>query len=246
MSLDRYFALKRWIAPGLRFNQDLYEDALRSLVSRDTVWLEAGCGWHVLPEWRAEQERELVERARLVVGCDMDLPSLAKHRTIARCVLADLAFLPFRTGSLTLLSSNMVVEHLDDPTRVFREFARVLKDGGHVLIHTPNVRSHFVLLSRFLPRRLKLPLIRRLEDRPAEDVFPTRYRANTPRALRAVMADSGLELERLRMVASEATTAQAHPVLAALELLYIRLTLTSRLRWLRVTMLATFVKRARP
>jgi hypothetical protein len=46
------------------------------------------------------------------------------------------------------------------------------------------------------------------------------------------------------MVSNDAVLARAHPLLAALELLYIRLTLRPMFRLLRVTILASFVKPA--
>ena len=143
---------------------------------------------------------------------------------------------------MSLITCNMVVEHIDQPLEVFGEFARILKSDGRVIIHTPNAYSHFVVGSRFLPRRVKLRLIRALDGREESDVFPTRYRANTPTKLRAMMAQVGLRQERCRMLASDATMAETHPLLVVPELLYIRLTLRPVFKFLRFSILASFVK----
>lgn len=235
-----YAALKARLVPQLRFSQEIYEDVLDECISEDTVWVDAGCGWHLLPPWRAAQERRLVERGRLVVGCDLDEASIRRHRSMTRLVVADLERLPFRSGSVSLITSNMVLEHLQRPLTVFSEFARVLKEGGRVIVHTPNAHSHFVLVGRLLPRRLRLRLVRRLDGRPAEDVFPAHYRTNTPGRLRSTMAKAGLLEEWCRMVASDSIFSLAYPMLAALELLYIRLTLRPAFRRLRVTIIACF------
>jgi SAM-dependent methyltransferase len=242
MSLKHYSWLKKTIVPRLRFNQEIYETFVSQHVSGQTAWLDAGCGKHVLPPWRGEAERALVSRARLVVGCDVDEPSLHEHATLKWRFAADLEHLPLKTGSVDLVTCNMVVEHLDRPTGALAEFARVLREGGRLIVHTPNAYSYFVFGSRFVPRGPKLKLVRALDGRGPDDTFPTRYRANTPRKLRALVADAGLKEEGLWMLASEAVLAAAHPLLAALELIYIRLTMMSAFRFLRVSMLATFVK----
>lgn len=242
MEYEDYINLKQRIVPQLRFNQAIYEEAVAEYVSAQTIWLDAGCGHHIFPLWRENAERELVTRARLAVGCDVDHKSIAKHRTLKRLVVANLDFLPIRSGSISLLTCNMVVEHLDRPQQVFEEFSRVLRPGGRLIVHTSNTLCHFVLGSRLLPRRARLRLARVLDTRTPDDVFPTRYRANTPARLRRVAAKAGLNQEKCRMLASDATLAVAHPLLAVAELLYIRLTLCSALRALRCSILGTFVK----
>ena len=49
-----YWWLQRWIAPGLRYCLEVYEDALADTVKGDTRWLDLGCGHNFLPQWRAE------------------------------------------------------------------------------------------------------------------------------------------------------------------------------------------------
>ncbi len=241
--LSTYFKLKAVLAPRLRFNQVIYEEALSDHVQPGMVWLDAGCGRRVLPPWREDAERVLVGTCKLAVGCDLDVPAMRAHRTLKRVAAADLEHLPFGTGTMDLITSNMVVEHLDNPGAVFAEFARVLRPGGRVLVHTPNAYSYFVIGSRLLPSgSFKRRLARALDRREDAEIFPTRYRANTPARLRLLMSQAGFREESSRMVANDAVSARIHPLLAALELLYIRLTLLRALRLLRVTILASFVR----
>lgn len=221
----------------------IYEEALSERVRAGSVWLDAGCGHRILPSWREEAERLLVATPKMAIGCDLDEPAMRAHRSLRRVVATDLEHLPFGSETIDLVTSNMVVEHLDRPAAVFSEFARVLRPGGRVVIHTPNAYSYFVLGSRLLPSgRFKRRLARTLDGRDESDVFPTRYRANTPARLRSLMEQVGLRQESCRMVANDAVSARISPVLASLELLFIRLTLLRALRLLRVTVLATFVK----
>src|SRR5262249_17746430 len=158
----------------------MYERFVSQHISGQTAWLDAGCGKHILPMWRVEAERALVNTAKLAVGCDIDETSLRHHATLTRRFVANLEHLPLRSESVDLVTCNMVVEHLDRPREAFAEFARVLRVGGRLIVHTPNAYSHFVLGARLVPRGPKLRLVRALDGRPADDVFPTRYRANTP------------------------------------------------------------------
>jgi 2-polyprenyl-3-methyl-5-hydroxy-6-metoxy-1,4-benzoquinol methylase len=71
-------------------------------------------------------------------------------------IQADLnAPLPCADGSFDAIVSTEVIEHLENPRAVFREFSRVLRPGGQLLLTTPNqesirslasliVRGHFV------------------------------------------------------------------------------------------------------
>jgi SAM-dependent methyltransferase len=232
-----YAVLKRWLAPNLRFNQEIYADELDRLVRTETRWLDAGCGHQVFP-FQPVRESSLVRRASLAVGTDVAEASLRKHEAIERLVVAGLERLPYRDASFTLVSCNMVAEHLERPEAVFREFARVLKLDGHVVIHTPNAWSYFVNAARVLPASYRQRLAARFDGRPASDVFPTFYRANSPIRIRALLRKVGFHDVRCRMVANDPVI-QGLPVLTLLELLFIRATMTKFGRPFRVSMIVT-------
>lgn len=242
MRQEDYLLLKRKIVPQLAFNQSFYEEAVSQHVSQETVWLDAGCGKHILPPWRGDAERTIVTRARLAIGCDTDHQSLRDHQTLSRLVTCNLEHLPFRSNSVSLITCNMVVEHLERPIEVFAEFARILRPKGEMIVHTPNVYSHVVFGSRLIPSRVKLRLVGALDGRKEDDIFRTRYRANSSARLQTLMARVGLTLKSCRMLASEAALQGTHPVLVVPELLYIRMTLRPALRYLRASILAIFTK----
>jgi SAM-dependent methyltransferase/uncharacterized protein YbaR (Trm112 family) len=51
--------------------------------------------------------------------------------------IADLHRLPFRDGSFDKVVCSQVLEHVDDPIRVFGELARVVRPGGRVFLSLP-------------------------------------------------------------------------------------------------------------
>jgi len=236
-----YHRVRRHLAPRLVYSQRLYEDAIAQHVGADTRWVDLGCGHQVLPAWREDAERALVERASLVVGLDADAPSLRKHRTIRRLAQGDISALPFAAESFDLVTLNMVVEHLDRPEVQFAEVERVLRPGGTLLLHTPNALGYLTLVNRLVPHGASRRLARIFDGRGAGDVFPAYYRANSPHRLQRLAGRTGLTLETARLVTSSAAFVVLPPLML-LELLWIRLLMTKPLRPLRTNLIAVLRK----
>lgn len=216
-----YWELERRIAPGLDSSQAHYEAVLRRYVSQATRWLDLGCGRHLLPEWRRDAERELIGRAAAVAGVDLDFDSLRDNKSVPFLCRSSVGELPFAPASFSLVTANMVMEHVDAPATVLRELHRVLVPGGHLVFHTPNAGAFPTVVARLLPDRVKRYLAQILDGRESKDVFPTHYRANRPGEIRRQAAETGFEVTELHLVSTNAVFALVPP-LAALELLWIR------------------------
>jgi SAM-dependent methyltransferase len=65
---------------------------------------------------------------------------LARERTGAEVVEGSITALPFADGSLDAVTTGDVLYHLDDPVTALREFARVLRPGGVVVVNEPAYR----------------------------------------------------------------------------------------------------------
>jgi SAM-dependent methyltransferase len=211
------------IVPGLRSSQYAYAEVLTASLDRDVAWLDLGCGRRPLPNWMPQSlEDGLRARIGRAVGVDADHQSLLDQRVLRDRVEAMADALPFASGSFDLVSANMVVEHLEHPSRVLGEIRRVLKPGGIFLFHTPNRRHWAVRVASVTPERLKLALVRVLDGRTSEDVFPTWYRFNDAREIRALAGAHGFSIERLDEISSSAICAVLGPV-SWIELAAIRL-----------------------
>lgn len=218
-----YGAQQRLIAPKLRNAQDRYAETVANHVSSETAWLDIGCGHQVFPDWLAEQERKLLATARRVVGLDMDLPSLLAHRGIRQKLMAASEHMPFPDGTFSLVTANMVVEHIENPGAALREILRILREDGVFIFHTPNLRHYKSFLNSLLPSGgLKNRLIYLLESRKEEDAFPTFYRLNTSDEIRAQASKRGFEIVDLLQTNTVPLTQALGPV-AAVELILIRL-----------------------
>jgi len=53
----------------------------------------------------------------------------------------NLKYVRFKKNFFDVISLNHVLEHLDNPTEIFKEIHRILKPNGKVIIATPNINS---------------------------------------------------------------------------------------------------------
>ena len=237
-----YWALQRRIAPGLRYAQREYEDALGVAMQCSVRWLDVGCGRRLFASWRADAEHRLVDGCRMVVGADADLASLRDNGTVPLRCQSLLSALPFRDESFDLITANMVLEHLEAPADGLREIGRLLSRHGVAILHTPNGWAVSTIVLRITPSIVKRAAARVLESRGAQDVFPTYYRANSPSAIRKLAERTGLEVESIRLISSRAIFALIPP-LAAMELVWIRCLSVPRAAILRSNMIVSLRKR---
>jgi ubiquinone/menaquinone biosynthesis C-methylase UbiE len=216
-----YWWLEKKMVPGLRSSQYAYFEALSAHFPPNARWLDVGCGHNIFGSWMTGEEREIVSRARSVVGIDLDLESIRDHKTIRNRVLCTLENLPFPDGAFNVISANMVVEHVQDPVGALRAIHRVLAPSGLFVFHTTNRKNPLISVAAHVPQGLKNRLIRFFENRAPEDVYPTWYRFNRAEQIRAAAAAANLEVVQLDQISTSALTVVLGP-LAALELLWIK------------------------
>lgn len=164
-----------------------YEQCVDGLLRPADTLLDAGCGRSV------PVLKRYLGRAGRLIGVELvefsDVPpGIETHN-------ADLAKLPLADGSVDLIMSRSVFEHLSDPDSVYREFSRVLRPGGAVVFLTANMWDYGTLVARLIPNRFHARIVKRVEGRDEEDTFPTAYRTNTRRDVDRLAAASGLDVE---------------------------------------------------
>jgi ubiquinone/menaquinone biosynthesis C-methylase UbiE len=236
-----YRAMRGIIAPNLVYSQATYEEALVQHVGEQRDWMDLGCGHRLLPEWRFAQEQQLAGRARMLVGFDYDIDALQKHKTITHRVRGDVAKLPFQSQTFEFISSNMVFEHLKEPDVQLRELHRVLRPGGTLIFHTPNKWGYGVIFARLFPDWIKRHTARFFQGRPPEDVYPAYYRINSEREIRALAAGAGLRVKELQLTNSVPTFIMLPPVVV-IELLWLRVLMTSAFRRWRTNIICVLEK----
>lgn len=239
-----YWGLRRWMTPGLRNAQYAYFDTLDQTLQQGDRWLDLGCGRRLAPLWlrhRTTVERTLLARAAECVGADPDAAALNDNALPIRKHLATAERVPEPDGSFDLITANMVVEHLDDPGAALAEAARLLRPGGRVLLHTPNRWYPLTAAAACVPYPLRRRIAGALEKRPAHDIYPTRYRMNTPGAFARHAAKAGLLVEQVTRTADSPETLRLGPLVAP-ELALIALTRLRPLRGMQSNLIVTLRK----
>ncbi len=252
---DRYIGrgsyplIRRWLAPYQKYSYYVHAEWVKRLVGPETRWLDAGCGHQSLESRLQTEERKIVDSAQLAVGCDGVWSSVSRHRSLRNLVTCDVSALPFADRSFNVVTLNMVAEHLQEPEAVMTEVVRVLEDGGVLLIHTPNATGYSVRLNQLtwqvVPRRVVYALIRFLEHREPEDVFPTFYRANTRKRIYDLVSSCSMEEQEFQFVEGRPCFYFLAPI-SALEILVCRfLRLLGRKDLTAGAIVATYRKKPR-
>lgn len=178
---------ERWFGDDVHPYRVLEQRVLAVLEPRATL-LDAGCGRTapVLSTFRGRAARlvgiDLVDFTESVEGCEL------YRRDLGQTGLDD--------GSVDVIYSRSVFEHLDDPATVLTEFRRILRPGGWCFVLTASLWDYATLVSMMVPNRFHPSIVAKTEGRAPEDVFPTRYRCNTRGAVRRCSRAAGLELAR--------------------------------------------------
>lgn len=177
---------------GDHWDDALFRRAIEARLTPRSVVLELGAGTGRV------RQMDFRGRAARVVGVDPD-PRVAHNPHLDEAHVATGEALPFPDAHFDLVFCDNVLEHLERPGPVFDEVRRVLVPGGVFLAKTPNRRHYVALAARLTPHRFHAWVNRR-RGRAEADTFPTRYRANTPGALRGLAAASGFRVQEIRLV----------------------------------------------
>ena len=220
---------------GQKFHDDLVRDLIRKYLRPGQRLLDAGCGRYL------KFCKELSGTAR-VVGIDLESTLETDNQNAPFGVRGDLGRLPFASENFDMVISRSVVEHLEDPLRAFQEFRRVLRPGGKVVIVTPNKYDYVSLIAAITPYRLHRRLVSRIFQSSEDDVFPTRYRANTLSTMRKAMNAAGFVEKELGTINHYPAYLTFSPILFRLGVLYGRLTSLELFRGLRASILCVFEK----
>ncbi len=117
-------------------------------VNEGVSLLDAGCG-------SGQFMAELTNRGYDAVGIDMSSEMLAltrnnihevNNRKHVNLAAADIESIPFQDNSFDIVSTAGVIEYLKDDDKVLKEFNRVLKNDGLLVISVTNKYSYNLLL----------------------------------------------------------------------------------------------------
>lgn len=175
----------------LDYEYHILEDLWTSLGHERCILVDIGCGSRGLLGRKGDRLASLQANS---LGIDIDREALANNGDVAHRVCASCYSLPLESHSVDLIVCRWMLEHIEAPVEVMREFARILKKGGGLYIKTTNLWNYTMMLSWLTPTVFH-NFLRSANGVPENT--PTFYRANTKRTLRALARSSGLAVRRL-------------------------------------------------
>jgi len=134
------------------------------------------------------------------LALDISYGQLARNAYTTLRVQGDLHHLPLPPGSVDVVLSFCVLEHLDDPDRAMDHMYRVLKPGGILLLGCPERNSLKALVTRATPIGIHRAYYRFVVGKPDRgdkhyDAFETTFRPIVSRRrLRHWLEERGAEI----------------------------------------------------
>jgi SAM-dependent methyltransferase len=166
---------------------DLYDDCLLPLVKSDIRLLDAGCG-------KKGIMNKYKRKTALTVGVDIELNALKCNIAIDYKIVSKVENLPFKNGTFDVIISQWVVEHLPNPRLAFKEFNRVLKEKGSLILVTNSIYNPLMMFNAIMPQGIRDRIKKRLLPLEIkEDTFPTYYRCNSLSKIDRALRDLGYE-----------------------------------------------------
>jgi len=203
-----------------RHRDTLLKREISTRLPTDGVFLDAGCGRNFF------LARQFRGKCRLALGVDLFPMGVREHGVPG--VQSDLAALGVASGTVDVLATRSVAEHLPEPLDALREIARVLKPGGAAVMLCPNKWYYACAAGRLVPESLSGKILKLIFGKSAYDNFPTYYRANTRRAMRRLADRAGLELEAVQVTEHPPDYLKLSPFLYRLGVWFDQVTIRSK------------------
>lgn len=157
---------------------------VKLLVRPDAVAVDLGAGRGA---WFEGDESDFRRRTRLlkghvakVVGLDVDEAVLQNRAVDSAFVIDAGGHWPLDDGSVDLVVSDYVIEHVSNVRQFVEEVRRILKPGGWFCARTPTKYNYVCIGARLVSNVQHARVLQAIQPgRKREDVFPTVYRLNT-------------------------------------------------------------------
>ena len=221
--------------PHYAGEDQLFKSKVEACLTGVEVILDAGCGSGRMAGHDFRQGR------RTIVGIDAD-DDVRKNASLTYAIRGNLAALPLMDGSVDLILCRYVLEHIEEPATIFREFCRVLREKGKIVLLTPNLWHYVTLVSRVAPWWFHR-WFNAVYGVSETDTFKTFYRANTRRRITCLAAQAGLRVGRMELMETSPNYLEFSRLLYRLGIAYERVVNNiSVCAEARVNIVATLVK----
>lgn len=178
------------LKPGWQDGQAMYCAIVDSLIEKDTKILDIGCGYRNVM-------KTAYSKTNKTYGIDPNKKALAKNKIIKNKIVCQAENLPFPDNFFDLVVSAWVLEHLENPSVVFKEIYRVLKPRGKVIFLTPNAWNYTIWMIRMTPAKFHAFFARKLYGIQKHDIFPKFYKINSVKRINQTLKPIGFKKVKL-------------------------------------------------
>jgi ubiquinone/menaquinone biosynthesis C-methylase UbiE len=173
-----------------RMIKDYFSLVERKINSNCSI-LDAGCGEEGI---FSKSDLNKKSKRKSLIGIDV---GEGKNPYVDKKFVGNLENLPFKDNSFDIILLEWVAEHLEYPEKVFKEFSRVLKEKGNLILITPNIRNPLVMFGSLIPTSFKDSLLKRLLKKEEQDLFPLFSRCNSVKTINKIAERTGFKKEFL-------------------------------------------------
>jgi SAM-dependent methyltransferase len=175
--------------PPHRHPYQILEQTILQHLQFDHTVLEIGCGA------AAPNLIRLKGRANALIGIDVvDFAIADPKLLLVKANICEQSPLP--SGSVDLSYSRSVMEHIEEVEAAYAEINRILRPGGKYIFLTPSAWDYASIIARLVPNRLHAAIVKTVEGRDDQDVFPTYYRSNTFAEINRISRKYNFEVDR--------------------------------------------------
>lgn len=167
------------------------EETINNYLTPSSTVLDIGCGY------AAPVLQSLKGKAATLIGIDIiDAIAVDKDLILFQNDLTNMV--DVATASVDVAYSRSVMEHVRDVELAFTEIHRVLKPGGYYIFLTPNFYDYASLIAAVVPNSWHPWIVNRTEGRDTKDTFPTHYRCNTQRKIKAICRNNKFKIQEIK------------------------------------------------
>jgi 2-polyprenyl-3-methyl-5-hydroxy-6-metoxy-1,4-benzoquinol methylase len=192
---DAVFVPRSWLVDGLK---DYVHNVVPPLVQPTSNICDVGGGKRPFVGLEIPKQK-----GQYILGIDIDETELklAPDGIYDQIVVSDISAkrLPVKANIATLVICEAVLEHVQNNTQAIRNMAKLTKKGGEIVLFIPSRNALFAVINRHLPQKIKRKLLFSIfpESEHAQG-FPAYYNYCTPKAMRKLLEQNGIEITQLR------------------------------------------------
>ncbi|MFC1663153.1 class I SAM-dependent methyltransferase [Patescibacteria group bacterium] len=211
----------------------IYLNTLNKIIANNSIVLDVGCGTGGLIE-------KIKEKPKEIIGLDIDHQALSKNNFITKKILSSAESVPLPEKSIDVVTAEFVIEHLENPNKVFKEIYRLLKTNGSFVFITPNIKNPLMLLSKYTPPWLHQAYRQGLLKK-SDQIYRTYYRVNTYKQLGDLAYQAGFTTSRLALAGNPEYLSIAKPLVTPV-IIFEREIFGKRLINSRMYLIGRFIK----